>query len=234
MKLPNMEFYDDDESRPADCKVDTAKSRARAEMLHLVGRLEALKRPSTKLLGEWKPRAVSQALKDHAVNGTRAALVCIDRATEHLTLIYSETADESVYRLATLKATGFVLGTMLFNLDGRITCYPEPDEDNELTVALLNFLARVIKRGQSPEAAFDALLALTRDKDFLAQTEQARRALDEFVQSNENAPIDENVLACFDALKDNFPEITKILDGDPSDFNFQHLDLETHNDVTSR
>ena len=111
---------------------------------------------------------------------------------------------------------------MLFNLDGRITCYPEPDEDNELTVALLNFLARIIKRGQSPEAAFDALLALTRDKDFLAQTEQARRALDEFVQSNENAPIDENALACFDALKDKFPEIAKILDGDPSDFNFQH------------
>jgi hypothetical protein len=221
MKLPNMEIYDDDEIRSADCKVDTAKSRARAEMFHLVGRLEALKRPSTKLLGDWKPRAVSQALKDRAVNGTRAALVCVDRPKEHLVLIYSETADESVNRLATLKATGFVLGTMLFNLDGRITCYPEPDEDNELTVALLNFLARIIERGQSPEAAFDALLALVRDKDFLAQTE-ARRALDEFVQSNKNAPIDENALARFDALKDKFPEMAKILDGDLSDFNFQH------------
>jgi hypothetical protein len=223
MKLPNMEVYDDDESRPADCKVDTAKSHARAEMFHLVGRLEKSKSvPPMKLLGpEFKPRAVLQAVKDRAVNGARAALACIDREKEHLILIYSETADESFSRLATLKATGFVLGTMLFNLDGQITCYPEPDEDNELTVALLNFLARIIERGQSPEASFDALLALVRDKDFLAQT-QARRALDEFVQSNENAPIDENVLARFDALKDKFPEIAKILDGDPSDFNFQH------------
>jgi hypothetical protein len=193
-------------------------------MFHLVGRLEKSKSvPPVKLLGpEFKPRAVLQAVKDRAVNGARAALACIDRPTERLVFIWADDAHDNAYRLANLKAArGFVLGTLVFNPDQSIDRYTEQGESNELKAMLLDFYARIIERGQSPEAAFDALLALVRDKDFLA-TEQARRALDEFVQSNENAPLDKNALACFDALKDKFPEMAKILDGDPSDFNFQH------------
>jgi len=218
-----MEIVDDDEIRPADCKVDTSKSRALAEMLHTVGRLEKSKSvPHVKLLGpEFKPRAVLQAVKSRAVNGARAVLACIDRPTQRLVFIWADDAHDNAYRLANLKAArGFVLGALVFNPDQSIDRYAE-QEESELKTMLLDFYARIIERGQSPEAAFDALLALVRDRDFLAQT-QARRALDEFVQSNENAPIDENALACFDALKDKFPEIAKILDGDPSDFNFQH------------
>lgn len=155
MHLPNMEVYDDDEIQPAECHVASRKSRLLSEILHIVGRLEKSKSvPPVKLLGpEFRPRAVLRAVKDRAVNGARAALVCIDRTTEHLVFLWAHEADDNAYRLANLKAArGFVLGAMVFNLDQSIDRYAEQDEESELKAMLLDFYARLIQNANAQAA----------------------------------------------------------------------------------
>jgi hypothetical protein len=176
MHLPNMEVYDDDEIQPAECKVASRKSRRLSETMHTIGRLEKSKSvPHVKLLGpEFKPRAILQAVKDRAVNGARAALVCIDRTTEHLVFIWAHEADDNVYRLANLKAArGFVLGALVFNPDQSIDRYAEQDEEREFKALLLDFYARLIQNANAQTAA-DELLMLAGD----FTTENAETTLD--------------------------------------------------------
>lgn len=149
-----------------------------------------------------EPGKLLKRLQAYAGNG-QAALILIDREVfPHF--IWSYSTDNEFSRLMLLKQKGaWIVGYLCFSPSGEVTCYPEtqPKNDARLFSLLLNTWANLYRT--DPE-------------------QQAKRAFDEFVQTNKNALIDGDVLDCFDALKDKFPEMAKTLDGDPSDFNFQY------------
>lgn len=178
MYLPKMEIYNDDAVPSVECESDSPDRMAWARMVREVSRLEKLKKPNVKLLGTWSPRAALQAAKDRAVNGGRAALLCIDRTTERLIFVWADEGEDNVYRLANLRARGFVLGVMAFNPDKSIACYPEQDEETELKLMLLNFFARMIQNANAENAAADELMKLAGDENF--ETQNVEMTLDRY------------------------------------------------------
>lgn len=150
MKLPTVHFYNDDLQRFADCEVEPASVKAWATMLYESSRLEKLTSdsPQIKLVGDFNPRAVLARMKERAKNGARAALICMDRDTGHLIYLWSDTTTDETYRLANIRADGFVLGTMTLLLSGEIVCHPECDEEYELKQLLLEFYARCFQLGR--------------------------------------------------------------------------------------
>ncbi len=167
--------YDDDVIRSADCPVDTAQSRSLAELLYKVSRIEKLKPTAVKLLGDWKPREVLRAAKERAINGGQAMVVCVDKTTIGIVLLRPED-EKSVYRLANLKARGYVLGTMIFYSDQSIACHPEADEEMELKSLMLNFFATMIQKVRALDAK--DLLMLSSDENFAASN--AEDTLDKY------------------------------------------------------
>lgn len=156
---------------------------------------------SIRLLN-FEPLRLLGRLREYAANG-HAALVVIDHEI-HPHLIWSYSIDNELSRLMILRQKGsWIVGYICFSPSGEVTCYPEeqPRDDAPVFSFLLNYWAQLYRA--DPQ-------------------QQAKRELDEFVQTTKNAVIDGNVLDCFDALKDKFPEMAKTLDCDPSDFNFQH------------
>jgi hypothetical protein len=176
MYLPKMEIYNDDAMPSVECESDRPDRMAWTRMLREVSRMEKLKKPNVKLLGDWSPRAALQAATDRAVNGGRAALLCIDRTTERLIFLWADEGENNVYRLANLRARGFVLGVMVFNPDQSIARYPEMDEESELKLMLLNFFARMIQNANAENAAADELMKLAGDENFGEQ--KAEKTLD--------------------------------------------------------
>ena len=91
-----MEIYNDDAVPSVECESDSPDRMAWARMLREVSRMEKLKKPNVKLLGDWSPRAALQAATDRAVNGGRAALLCIDRTTERLIFIWADAGARTI------------------------------------------------------------------------------------------------------------------------------------------
>jgi hypothetical protein len=187
MYLPTMEIYNDDAVPSVECESDSPDRTAWARMLREVSRLEKLKKPNVRLLGTWSPRAALQAAKDRAVNGGRAALLCIDRTTERLIFVWADEGEDNVYRLANLRASGFVLGVMVFNSDKSIACYPEQDEETELKLMLLNFFARMIQNANAENAAADELMKLAGGENFSQQN--AEKTLDLYSATSDATPV---------------------------------------------
>ena len=187
MYLPKMEIYNDDALSPVECEADTPDRMAWARMLREVSRLEKMKKPNVKLLGTWSPRAALQAAKDRAVTGGRAALLCIDCATERLIFLWADESEDNVYRLANLRVRGFVLGVMVFNPDKSIVCYPEMDEETELKLMLLNFFARMIQNANAENAAANELMKLAGDENFSQQN--AEKTLDLYSAISDATPV---------------------------------------------
>lgn len=153
------EVYNDDELRPADCRVPTTRARSLADMLQLVERLEVTKPAQPiRLLGDFKPIAMLEKLKNYAeqCNG-RAALVCIDREAVSTVFIWNSEADASLSRLTNLKMKGgWVLGYMTWPEIGAVTAYPENGRDGPETECyslLLNLFARASTPNPQLEAA---------------------------------------------------------------------------------
>jgi hypothetical protein len=145
-----MEIYNDDLLRFPDCAVEAPAIVSWVEQVRQAGALEKLK-PSlpVKLLGTFSPRKTLEAVKKRAADlpGSRAALVCISRDTFELIFLWSDSPTDDTYRLAGIRANGFVLGVMQFYGDG-ILYFPEEDPEEELKRALLGFYANCIQHAR--------------------------------------------------------------------------------------
>ena len=163
-----MEIYHDDFPRLADCPVDSGLAKRLAEMLAEVGRRDATKPKKIKMIGNWSPRKAIESLKARA-DGAPAAIVCIDREAERLVFVYSDEPD-AVYRLANLRARGYVLGGLVFNADGTISSYPEIDDEKELKLMLLNLFARVIQNASRERTEAERLLEIGNGRNGVEST----------------------------------------------------------------
>jgi hypothetical protein len=94
----------------------------------------------------------------------------------------------SVGRLATLKAHGFVLGTMVFNPGGSIATYPEQDEEMELKNLLLNFFARMSVKLRALDEETDKVISLSGAENFYP--ENVETTLDRYSEWSDRNPVD--------------------------------------------